>query len=256
MARLPLSLAGAAIDLCVPGSPPAKLAGRYGAFVRPDGPARWHLELRPGALPHGESMTGRVTLRDGVLRLDGRERHGFLDARTGTGEALLDPHLLVVDALVRVALALDLNARGGCLFHAAGLVVDGEAHLAPGRSGAGKTTLAGLAGDVLSDEICAVVPDGEAFRAMGTPWWEGRPGAAPLAAVWELDRDAERTRALGRAEALRHLCANLVVPTVEGAERTAFELCGRVAAAVPFGRLSFRLDTDVDALLGRGKVAA
>ena len=70
-------------------------------------------------------------------------------------------------------------ARGGCLFHAAALVVDGAAHLFPGRSGAGKSTLASLAGDVLSDELAAVLPDGGGFRVHGTPWWTGRAGSAP-----------------------------------------------------------------------------
>jgi hypothetical protein len=192
----------------------------------------------------------------GVLRLEGRERYGFLDPASGQGEALLDPHLLVLDALVRVAMALDLADRNGCLFHAAALVVDGAAHVAPGRSGAGKSTIAGLAGDVLADEVCAVVPGEEGFSVHGTPWWRGRPGTAPLAATWTLGWDAERTEALPAAEALRHLCTNMVVPGVGRAERTGFELCARVATAVPFGRLSFRKDTDVDALLRRARLAA
>jgi hypothetical protein len=255
MPTLALDLAGARVDLRFADSPPARVADRYGAFARADGAARWLLELHPGPLPARERMTGSVTNRGGILRLEGRERHGFLDTATGRGEALLDPYLVVVDAFVRTAMALDLSARGGCLLHAAALVVDGAAHVVPGRSGAGKSTLAAQAGDVLGDEICAVVPDGKAFRVQGTPWWEGRPGSAPLAAVWTLAWDAERAEPLPPAQAFRHLCTNLVVPGVGGAEETAFELCGRVAAAVPFGRLSFRRGTDVDALLRCARVA-
>jgi hypothetical protein len=253
---LALELAGARIDLRLPGAPPAIVAERYAAFSRAPGPARWVFELHPGPLPAAEQMTGRVTARDGTLRLEGLEPHGHLDAATCRGEALLDPYLVVVDALVRTAIALDLCARGGCLVHAAALVVDGVAHLAPGRSGAGKSTLAGLAGDVLSDELCAVIPDGEILRVHGTPWWKGRPGAVPLGAVWSLAWGAERTDPLSPAPALRHLCTNLVLPGHRPAERTAFELCGRVAATIPFGRLSFRPDTDVDALLRRRRIGA
>jgi len=255
MHSLALELAGARIDLGLAGPAPAVLADRYGAFARSGRAARWQLKLHSGSPAGGERITGRVTTRDGLIRLEGRERDGFLDAATCRGEALLDPYLVVVDALVRTVMALELSARGGCMFHAAALVVDGLTHLVPGRSGSGKTTLAARAGDVLSDEICAVVPDGRSFRVEGTPWWTGRPGAAPLAAVWKLDRGEERLESLAPAEGMRHLCTNLVVPGLRGAERTAFELCGRVAARVPFGRLSFRLDTNVDALLRRGGAA-
>jgi hypothetical protein len=71
--------------------------------------------------------------------------------------------------------------------------------------------------------------------------------------VWTLAWGAERTEALPRAPAVRHLCTNLVVPGQREAEQTAFELCGRIAATIPFGRLSFRPDTDADALLRRGR---
>lgn len=256
MACVALEVAGARIDLDVAGSPPHLLDARYGPFVRSGGAARWRFDLHPGLLPAGERPTGRVTVRDGLVRLEGRERHGSLDPASGRGEALLDPNLVVIDTLMRVAMALDLCDRGGCLLHAAALVVDGVAHVVPGRSGAGKSTLAALAGDALSDEICAVIPEGEGFLVHGTPWWEGRPRAAPLAATWTLGWDAERAEALPAAEALRHLSTNMVVPGIARAERTGFELCGRVAAAVPFGRLSFRLDTDVDALLRRRRIAA
>ncbi len=253
---LALDLAGARLDLRLAhGSSPA-LERRYAAFACPAGPARWQLELRPGPSPALEAMTGRVTVRDGCLRLEGLEQHGSLDIATRRGEARLDPSLVVVDALVRAAMALDLSDRGGCLVHAAALVIDGQVHLAPGRSGSGKSTLASLAGDVLSDELCTLTPAGEAFRVAGTPWWKGRPGAAPLAALWTLAWDGERAEPLPRTQAFRHLCPNLVVPGVPRAQETAFQLCGRVAMAVPFGRLSFRRDTDVDALLRRRRDAA
>lgn len=256
MHTLALDLAGARIDLRFPDPLPATLAGRYSAFAGAAGPARWHLDLRPGPFPDRERMTGRTIARDGIVRLEGYERHGFLDTTTCRGEALLDPYLVVADSLVRTAMALDLSARGGCLLHAATVVVDGAAHLVPGRSGAGKSTLSALAGDVLSDEVCAVIPDGPAFRVQGSPWWKGRPGAAPLAAVWALAWDAERVDMLPPALALRHLGGNLVLPGQPPVERSAFALCGRVAATVPFGRLSFRRDTDVEALLRRGRAAA
>lgn len=248
---LALDLAGVCIDLRLPGSPPARVVERYAAFTRACGGRRWILDLRPGPLPSVESMTGRVSTRNGILRLEGLEHHGYLDTATFRGEVLLDPHLVVADALVRTAMALDLAARGGCLLHAAAVVVDGSAHVVPGRSGAGKSTLASLAGDVLADELCAVIPDGDRFCVQGTPWWKGRPGTAPLAAVWTLAWNAEGTEPLPPPRAMRHLCTNLVLPGGQHVEKAALALCGRIATAVPFGRLSFQPDTDIDALLRR-----
>jgi hypothetical protein len=254
---LDLEIAGARLALRLDGPPPPRLAERYGAFQAPPGPAGWTFELRAGPTPALDGVTGRMGSEGGLVRLVGAERHGGLDLARRRAEALLDPLLIVADALVRAALAADVHARGGCLLHAAALVVDGEAHLCPGRSGAGKSTLASLAGDVLSDELAAVVPGPDGVRVHGTPWWTGRPGSAPLAAVHVLAWDGEAVAPLPRAGALRHLASNLVLP-VDGREEraAAFTAAGRIAAAVPFSRLSFSPRTDVDALLRRRARAA
>jgi hypothetical protein len=256
---LALDLAGSHIELRVVGAAPALFSRRYGRFVVAQArrAPRWRFELRSGATPPLDRVTTRLVVGDGLVRMEGLEAHGTLDPSTGRGEALLDPGLVVADALIRAAMAVDVLERGGCLLHAAAVVVDGAAHLVPGHSGAGKSTLAGLAGDVLSDELCAVFPDGERVWAHGTPWWGGRPGPVPVAGVWSLAWGAERLEPLRRAEALRHLASNLVLPLRGGGEEeAAFAVAGRLAANLPFGRLTFRKDTDVDALLRRAEARA
>jgi hypothetical protein len=254
---VPVEIAGARLDLCVDGSPPARLGERYGAFAAAASPGGWRFELRPGPTPPFAGMTGRVVAQGDRLVVEGAAPLGHLDLAARRAVALADPTLVIADALVRAALAADVLARGGCLLHAAALVVDGAAHLCPGRSGAGKSTLAGLAGDVLSDELVAVLPDGSGFRAHGTPWWTGRPGSAPLGAVHVLAWDGEETTPLPRGRALRHLAANLVLPLDRPAERAAaFAAAGRIAGAAPLTRLAFRTTSDVDALLRRRSRAA
>jgi hypothetical protein len=249
-----LAIAGVRIDLALDG-PDLRVAERYGAFGGAEGPADWSIALRPGPLAVGR-LTGRSVRRGGRLEVEGAEAMGSLDLASRRGEAVADRSLVAVDGLVRAALTLDVLARGGCLFHAAAVVVDGRAHLVPGRSGSGKSTFAALASAPLGDEVCAVLPDGDGLAVHGTPWWTGRPGPAPLGGVHVLAWEGQGFSPLSRRDGLRHLVANvtLFVDEPETRER-AFAAAGRIAAASPFGRLAFTPRSDVDALL-RGAAGA
>lgn len=249
MTTLGIRIAGVGLDLRWHGETPPGL-DRYRRFAGGTGPDAWTLELRPGRLPPLDRYTGRVLRRGQVLLVEGLEGQGQVDVERRRVQAVIDPRLLALDGLVRAALQLDAQARGGCFVHAAALLVGGRAHLFPGRSGSGKSTLAALAGHVLSDELCVVLPTAGGYEVHGTPWWNGRGESAPLAAVYRLAWGGEGATPLGRGEALRHLATNLVLPLADpGREAAAFESAGRIAAAVPFGRLAFLPHSDVDALL-------
>jgi len=245
-------VAGLRVELAFDGPAP-DVVERWTPFATsPSGHADVSLALRPGKLGAGATVTGRVVLHDGLWRVEGLEASGWLDPATGRGEAVADPALLVADALVRAALARGVQDRGGALFHASAVRVDGVAHLVPGRSGSGKSTLSALAGHVLTDELAAVLPGPIGFVVHGTPWWRSAGGAAPLAGVHELAWGDPALTPLPRAALLRHLATNVVLPLDGPAERAAaFRACGELAEAVPFSRLAFRPDTDVDALLRR-----
>jgi len=235
----------------------AGLLERYGRFAVATGPANWTFEVRPGHVLLSEHFSGRVVRRGKELRVEGLGPFGRLDTEQRRADVVADPLLLTLDSLVRAALQLSVHANGGFLAHAAALVVDGQAHLFPGRSGSGKTTLSSLASHVIADEICAILPAGAGFEVYGTPWWKGRSEPAPLAAVYSLAWNGEGVAPLPRRGALRHLARNLVLPLDGPADQVAaFAAAGRVAAAVPFGRLFFRPDSDVDALLRRARGAS
>ena len=246
---LPLHLAGTRVDLRSDAEVP-RLAERYRGFCGGAGEAAWTLELISRPMPHPRRLTGQATRRDGLVRLEGAEDLGWLDPVDRRGEVSIDPMLVGVDDLLRAALALDVLACGGCLLHAAAVEVDGLAHVAPGPSGRGKSTFASLARRSLSDELAVVLPAGDRFVVHGTPWWTGRAASAPLAAVYRLAWGGEETAPLTPRAALRHLASSLVLPIDEPGERArAFSAAGRIARSVPFRRLAFRPDSDVDALL-------
>jgi hypothetical protein len=89
-----------------------------------------------------------------------------------------------IGSLLRVMCGLFLPRSDGLLLHASSVVSGGRAFVFPGKSGAGKTSLARLGGDrtVLCDEISAVRRVGADFIAMPTPFFgemERRPRGEP-----------------------------------------------------------------------------
>lgn len=110
-----------------------------------------------------------------------------------TARAAVDGSRGALEAAVELAIQGTLLKRGGLVVHAmAGVDAEGRGWLVPGRSGAGKSTMARAAGfaRVLADE--AVILRREApgrFRLHGTPFWsEGRTlpfdtGDAPLGVI-------------------------------------------------------------------------
>ena len=251
-----LAIAGMRIDVLAEGDVLEPVARRYAGFLDGSGPAAWTFRLRPGPLDIGK-LSGRVA-RDGPsLRVVGAERMGVLDLPSRHAEATADASLVAVEGLLRAALTLDVLERGGCLLHAAAVEVDGAAHLAPGRSGSGKSTFAALASSALADELCAVLPEGDRFAVHGTPWWKGRAASAPLAGLHVLSWSGEGLFPASRTDGLRHLLGNVTLAVDEpGTRERAFAAAVRIAAAAPFGRLAFGLRSDVDGILRRARRAA
>jgi hypothetical protein len=101
--------------------------------------------------------------------------------------------------------------------------------------------------------VTVVLPADGGYRVHGAPWWSGRPGSALLVAVHALAWGSEGVEPCKPADALRTLASSLFVPTGGSpALARAFAVASAVAATVPFGRLSFRRNSDVDAILRLG----
>lgn len=250
MSRLALEIAGVRVDLVVPGAEPIGLA-RYRPFGGAAGPAEWTLELGPtayeAAVPPGRSLVGR----GGRWCIFGLEEDAWLDPEAQVGAASVDRACLLLDTLLRAAIARTVLDGGGLLIHGAAIVVEGAAHLFPARSGSGKSTLAARAAHPLSDELSILRPTPSGFQAFASPWWVSNGGFAPLACIYELAWDGEGVTPLHRT-AVRQLATNLVLPLDAPESRgQALAAAALVAGATPFARFAFHPESDVDALLRR-----
>ena len=251
MTVLALEIAAVRVDLVVPRAEPIGLA-RYRPFAGATSTPEWTLELGPGKydspVPPGRSLVER----DGRWCISGMEDAAWLDPATGTGVASVDRACLVLDTLLRAAVARSVLEDGGLLVHGAAIVVDGAAHLFPARSGSGKSTLAARAAHPLSDEISILRPAPNGSQAYATPWWVSNGGSAPLSCIYELSWNGEGVSPLQRP-AVRQLATNLVVPLDCPESRgQALAAAALVAGATPFARFSFHPESDVDGLLRRG----
>lgn len=243
MSGVALEIAGVRVDLDVLGS---FLPRRYAQFAVEDGEGDWSIAVRGSLAEQVPVAVRHVVEEGGRWRIPGSEALGWLDPEARRGEA---SGTAVLDTLLRAAVGTTILDRGGLLIHGAALAVDGRAHLCPARSGSGKSTLSARAGHPLSDELSILAKTHEGWVAHATPWWTTRGGRAPLARVYELAWHGEAVVPLPGTP-LRHLASNavLILDTPEYRARALAAAAG-VAGAVPFARLVFRPDTDVDALL-------
>jgi hypothetical protein len=108
-------------------------------------------------------------------------------------------YTMVVDSMLRLCLAEALAARGGVMFHAAGIATP-EGYVFFGPSGSGKTTVCRLSHPrfrILCDEIVAVCPVDGGYRLFGTPfagaWGDSLAEDAPLSELFYL-KQAPATR--------------------------------------------------------------
>lgn len=179
----------------------------------------------------------------------------FLQDSVGSG-VMFNPVLHRLDQLLTMHA---LAGRHGGIIHATGVVSDGQGIIFAGRSGAGKTTLAGFLarsplveqGSLLSDDRLIVRCDGDGFRVFGTPWaGEAQIAAnesAPLKAIAFLRHAAsDQLQRMSPAEAATELLPVLSVPWYD---RTAVEnmtaFCHELVGRVPAWRFDFMPTSNV-----------
>ncbi len=129
----------------------------------------------------------------------------------------------------------------GLVAHAAVLVDGGRGFLCCGPSGAGKTTLARLAGSRGSDELGAARRVGDAWVVSTLPFWKGHAATARLDGVFLLRHArANERRRLSPLQAMPALGQHLLWPleAPEAAQRTT-DLLGDLVESVPVWDLGF-----------------
>jgi hypothetical protein len=130
-------------------------------------------------------------------RLDLRSAAGIVLRRQVAGAAEReDPIHMAVENLLRSCLAWTVLQRGGFMLHAASVVREGRCYLFFGTSNAGKSTIASICGgQVISDDLTMVLPEGEGFVAIGSPFrgtytaCEDLTGRYPIAGAYRLIKD-------------------------------------------------------------------
>lgn len=120
-----------------------------------------------------------------------------------------------------------LGRREAVLLHASTAVVDGEAYVFAGHSGAGKSTIASLAevagARILSDDRTILTYDDGVVRAWGTPWHgthrRAERDSAPVRGVLLLSKDSVNVvSSLDPSRALKELFVRLIQPRVSAHE--------------------------------------
>lgn len=245
----------------------APLVERYAAFLSQAAPA-WRVVIAhaPGltvAEPPWIRHEGPLT-RFRLFRLA-----GVIDLAAHTATVEAPDQRWAASALERTLTYILMQVlprqHDGLLIHGAGIVLDGLGYLFAGPSGAGKTTVAGLAagvGQVLSDENVVVRLTDTRAELCSTPFWgQSTPPErvrrvnrrVPLAGIYMLVHapDFSLTR-LRPAEAVAALLNTEKVATerVESADAW-LAVAGRLAAAVPVYRLGFRPTAELWSFLAR-----
>ena len=166
---------------------------------------------------------------------------------------LVNPLRYPLDQLL---LMYALARRAGCIVHAAGAILDGRAYIFPGRSSAGKTTLARqLAAhggfELLSDDRMVVRRIGGRLWAFGTPWAGeadiARNAGAPLGGLLFLQHaDANRVASLSPRAAMERLLPVTSIPWYHAEVLPdLLDFVGAVARETPGRELAFRPDPTV-----------
>jgi hypothetical protein len=142
-----------------------------------------------------------ITVRHNILTGISDEYFGTIDLAKGKGNVTIG-RTWAMNALanfLKNVVSYLVLSHGGLMLHSAGLVRDNEAYVFFGPSGIGKSTVAKVSTDcmILSDELIAVRPSSQGYRAYGTPSWsediayEKRAAnrGVPLKALFKLVQD-------------------------------------------------------------------
>ena len=253
--------------------------------MRARGPAAWIAPLRaawavwqpaPESIPWDVRLTADASLpepqgplfeaiphsQDGVCTLVASGFEGKVSAASGTALLRAHPQASPGDLgyFLRVVLAIQAFARGGMLFHTAGIVHREQGYAFFGVSGSGKTTAAHFStpDPVLNDDLVLLWPAATGWQMYATPFGKRRGDVrvAALRALLRLLKDQDVFLApLSPGRALGELVAN--TPVLSADSLWLPEMLARwetLLSVVPVYALHFRRNATfwevIDAELG------
>jgi hypothetical protein len=235
------------------------VAARYRDFVVPDGAANdaWVTVALDPDIPTGEWPARPVTRQGDVCFFDVPGAYG----RIALGSWQADLRLRrknsgsLLEHFLKSVFAYLAFHRGGLLFHAAGILVDGEVFLFTGEGGSGKSTVVALSSDklALNDDLVVLRPGRRGWRAYGTPFWNalatrrsGQTADGVVAGIYRLTQDQrDYLDSIPNAVAISELMANCPVVNVDPVELSALMARSReLAGVVKVQRLHFRESPD------------
>lgn len=247
--RAGLVVGGIEVEVRVPLGPlETILTERYGPFLSAIIDPVCTVEMKPTERDVGPDHTRVAVVVDGsgaeqvVVSHDGFEAH--IDLRgAGTVETAAD--VCTVDHFLRTLFGLLAPRHDAVMLHSCGVIMHGQSHVFAGRAGAGKSTLASIAGHrpLLSDDHVLVRRKANRWVGASTPFWGrsyDRPGPvrqAPLGKLWSLTHHgANEVVPMAEAEALSLVLGNAVLPGPQPALEAAIftvatDLVGAVGAA-------------------------
>ena len=260
-----LAIAGWRIRLeCPYAAVDEAVAARYRDFVIPDCATNdaWVTVSLDPDIPTGEWPARPVTRQGDVCFFDVPGAYGRIVL--SSWQAILrlrrenSGHLL--EQFLKSLFAYLAFHRGGLLFHAAGILVNGEVFLFTGEGGSGKSTVVSLSPGklALNDDLVVVRPEGLGWRAYGTPFWNvlatrriGQTADGVVAGIYRLaQHQRDYLEPIPNAVAVGELMANCPTVNTDPVDLTALvSRCRELAEVVKIQRLHFRKDPDFWPLL-------
>lgn len=201
------------------------LQTRYQAFRSETATFSLYIERSASLLPPG-ILDADIRYHNGLVLLQSTGYSGSIDlaALTATLQLGASGAFEEVEYFLRVIYALLVFQAGGLLFHAAGIVRDGQCYLFFGHSGSGKTTVARLSSTdlVLNDDLVVLFPTDFQWIAYATPFYNPTqveptgPHAAPIKALLRLVQDTTvYLEPIGTGRAVAELVASApIIPLV------------------------------------------
>ena len=247
------------------------VAARYQAFVVPDGAANdaWVTVSLDPDVPVGEWPARPMTRQGAICLFDMPGAYGRIVLSSWQADLRLrrENSGNLLELFLKALIAYLAFRRGGLLFHAAGILVDGRVFLFTGESGSGKSTVVSLSPGrlALNDDLVVLRPDEQGWRAYGTPFWNmqtilrssGQTADGMVTGIYKLTQDQQDyLDPVPNVVAVSELMANCPVVNVDPGELpTLAGRCHELAGAVKVQRLHFRKSAEFWPLLKVRNVA-